>query len=203
MDVINLYHETISEYPNTILRMIEANSVENMRNHACRFAMGLKDIGFGDKLEKHDYLVQLDVDHRYHPRFIIDLLKHDKEIVTGCTSRRAYPYGQTQFKKLQKNLREKSNAANPLPDDELYTIEASGPVGMLIKVDALFKLKFPYYIRRYVGTEEEGNVLDEMGSDVYFCEKLKEAGVDLWLDPKITFPHENRRVFVNRGQLSF
>ena len=201
MDLMNLYIRTLQEYPNAIVRTIETNSVENMRNYACRFSMGLKAIQEGDTMERYDYLVQLDVDHRYPTDFIIDLMKHKKDIVTGCTSRRNYPFGQTQFKKVQTNIKEESNVVNPNPEDPLIKIGASGPVGMLIKVDVLFKLKFPYYSRKYIG--DENNVLAEMGSDVIFCEQLNEAGIDIWLDPAITFPHQLKRGFVNRGQLQF
>ena len=140
-------------------------------------------------------------DHRYNPEFIIDLMKHKKDVVTGCTSNRKAPFKQTQFKKFQKELRAEENIANPKPDEELMKIEASGPVGMIIKVDVLDKLKYPYYIIKHIGTEEEGNLESVMGGDIYFTKQLNEAGIELWLDPSITFPHEVSNVMVNRGQL--
>ena len=201
MDLVNLYITTLQKYPNTELRTVEANSVENMRNYACRYAMGLKKLQPNDKLERKDYLVMLDSDHRYAPDFILKLMKHKKDIVTGCTSNRTAPFIQTQFKVNKKNIKEKDNQVNPKPEEPLMKIGASGPVGMLIKVDVLFRLEFPYYKREYIGTEKEGNVEAEKGSDIWFCGLLNKIDVDIWLDPSITFPHEVRRVFVNRGQL--
>ena len=106
---------------------------------------------------------------------------------------------QTQFKENKVNIKEASNQVNPKPEDPLMKIGASGPVGMLIKVDVLFKLEFPYYKREYIGSKD--NPEAEQGSDIWFCGLLNKIGTDIWLDPSITFPHEVRRVFVNRGQL--
>ena len=199
LDLINLYMTTLNEYPNTKIQTIHANSVNEMRNFSCRYAMG-KRVPVGEVAEKFDYLVQLDTDHRYNSKFIIDLMKHKKDVVTGCTSNRKAPFKQTQFKKFQKNLREEDNIANPKPDEELMKIEASGPVGMIINVNVLDKLKYPYYKIQHIG-KEEGDLESIMGGDIYFTKQLFDAGVELWLDPSITFPHEVSNVMVNRGQL--
>jgi hypothetical protein len=200
MDLVNLYMETLKEYPNTKLQTIQACSVNEMRNFACRYAMGERAPN-GEEPDRADYIVQLDDDHRYKPTFINDLMKHKKDVVTGCTSNRRAPFKQTQFIKFQKEIKADENIANPSPEDELMKIDASGPVGMLIKVDVLDKLKYPYYKIDHIGTAEEGNQEAIMGGDIYFCKLLKEAGIDIWLDPKITFPHEVGMVMVNRGTL--
>lgn len=201
MDLINLYITTLQEYPNTKIQTIQACSVNEMRNFACRYAQGLRGPKGDEKPKRRDYLVQLDTDHRYRPEFIIDLMKHEKDVVTGCTSNRRVPFKQTQFIKFQKEIKSDDNIANPGTDDELMKIEASGPVGMLIKVDVLDKLTYPYYKIDHIGTEEEDNLEAIMGGDVWFAKQLKANGIELWLDPKITFPHEVSNVMVNRGQL--
>lgn len=201
MDLVNLYLTTLQEYPNAKLQTIQANSVNEMRNFSCRYALGLRGPSGDENPARADYLVQLDTDHRYPPTFIIDLMKHGKDVVTGCTSNRRHPFNQTQFKKFQKEIKAEENIANPSGDEELMKIDASGPVGMIIKVDVLDKLKYPYYTIEHIGTEEDKNVEAVRGGDIFFCKQLKDIGVDIWLDPKITFPHEVNNVFVNRGQL--
>lgn len=201
LDLINLYMKTLEEYPNTKLQTITACSVNEMRNFACRYALGKRGEPGDENPERCDYFVQLDVDHRYSPTFIIDLMKHDKDVVTGCTSNRRFPFKQTQFKKFQFEIKAEDNIANPHPDDELMKIDASGPVGMLIKTDVLDKLTYPYYKIEHIGHEEGRSVEAILGGDIYFTKKLKEAGIDIWLDPKITFPHEVANVFINRGEL--
>lgn len=200
MDLIKVYEETKRVYPNTEIQNIQANCVNEMRNYSCRYAMGK----FGkmvDTNKRYDYLVQLDTDHRYHPNFIIDLMKHDKDVVTGCTSSRHSPFKQTQFKKFIRDIRADENIENPSPEDGLIQIDSSGPVGMLIKVDVLDKLEYPYYNLVHIGCEEGRGIEATTGGDVYFCQQLKDAGIELWLDSKITFPHEVGGVFVNRGQV--
>lgn len=203
LDLINLYMKTLEEYPNTKLQTIKACSVNEMRNFACMHALGERGEPGDETPERCDYFVQLDVDHRYHPDFIIDLMKHDKDIITGCTSNRRSPWKQTQFKRFQQVFRADENIVNPHPDDELMKIEASGPVGMLIKTDVLDKLEYPYYKINHIGHEEGMKPESIMGGDIYFTKQLKKAGIDLWLDPKVTFPHQVTNVFVNRGQLQF
>lgn len=200
MDLINLYVTTLHEYPNTRLYTIQANCVNEMRNFACRQSMGIRT-PVGQEARRADYLVQLDSDHTYPNTFIIDLMKHKKDIVTGCTSNRRPPFKQTQFKKLIKDLSSEDNFVNPGENDKLMKIEASGPVGMLIKVDILDKLPYPYYKITHIGTKEKDNLEATMGGDIYFCALCKRFGIDIWLDPKITFPHQVPNVFVDRGNL--
>jgi len=201
LDLINLHRETLKEYPNTKIRTIKACSVNEMRNFACRNALGKRGEPGEVSPERCDYFVQLDTDHRYSPTFIIDLMKHNKDVITGCTSSRHAPFQQTQFKKFQFDMRDKDNLVNPHPDDELMKIESSGPVGMLIKTDVLDKLEYPYYKIDHIGNEKGRSVEAIMGGDVWFTKKLKEKDIEIWLDPKITFPHEVTNVFVNRGEL--
>ena len=202
LDLINLLEKTKEVYPNTKLQTIRACSVNEMRNFSCRNAMGKRGAPGEESLIRVDYLVQLDTDHRYSPTFIIDLMKHDKDVITGCTSSRHSPFQQTQFKKFQYEMRGEDNLVNPSPEDPLMTIEASGPVGMIVKVDVLDKLKYPYYTIKHIGDKGGFAVESIQGGDIYFCEKLKEAGIEIWLDPKVTFPHEVNGVFVNRGNIS-
>lgn len=200
LDLINLYITTLQEYPNTRLHTIQANCVNEMRNFACRQAMG-KRTPDGQEPRRADYLVQLDSDHHYPNTFIIDLMKHKKNVVTGCTSNRRPPFKQTQFKEFRKEIKEDDNIVNPSQEDDLIKIEASGPVGMLIKVDVLDKLPYPYYKINHIGNEETGNQEAIMGGDIYFCSLLKRFNIDLWLDPKISFPHQVPNVFVDKGNL--
>mgnify|MGYP000489225458 CR=1 FL=1 len=79
-------------------------------------------------------------------------------------------------------------------------IEASGPVGMLIRVEALEYMEYPYYKIDHIGTKEDPTKM--IGGDVYFSKKLKQLGIQMFLDPKVTFPH-NTSAFVNRGKVVF
>ena len=201
LDLINLLEKTKEVYPNAKLQTIRACSVNEMRNFACRYAMGKIGIN-GEDPSKYDYVVQLDVDHRYSPNFIVDLMKHKKDIVTGCTSSRHSPFYQTQFKEIIGEIRSEENIVNPSPEDGLIKIEGSGPVGMLINVKVFDKLKYPYYLIKHLGNEEGRKPESIMGGDIFFTNQLKEAGIDVWLDSKITFPHNVPGVFVNRGNIS-
>ena len=192
VDVVKLYNYTKSIYPNTEIQTIQANSVVQMRNIAMKYALG--ESKFNKDMIRFDYLVMLDIDHRYKEDFIVKFMQHNKDIVTGCTSSRKPPYIQTQYKKMIKEIKEEDNIIKPI-GNELIKAEASGLVGMLIKVDVLEKITFPFCNMEYIDDEKI------IGEDIFFCKKLKEAGYVIWVDPTVSFPHEIKNVFVNNGEI--
>lgn len=173
--VFDLYLTTSSMFPNTDLRFIKACQVNHMRNIAVTRSI----------VEKYDYLIQLDTDHLYEPDTIIRLIADDKDFVTVPTKMRVSPFLPTQFYKFTKPIKSGGNAVIVTGDEtELIKIECSGPVAMLMKVEALKKLDFPYYYMDY------SNGIDKtMGGDFIFCKQLKDKGFDLYLNPTINCNH--------------
>ena len=155
------------------LKFMQANSVNHMRNLSVKLAI---DGNF-------DYLVMLDDDHLYDKEFIVKFFQIGKDIITGCTNQRTFPYFPTQYYKIQKEMKTQKNLCY-FGEDKLEVIEASGPVGMLIKVDILKKMKWPYY---FIDWKEPERVV---GGDMNFCKTLKKLGVPIYCDLSTNFPHE-------------
>lgn len=68
-----------------------------------------------------------------------------------------------------------------LPDNPFKVNVASNGM-MLVKMDVFNNIEWPYW-----KTDIQENV--KTGADIYFCDKARKAGYDLWVDPKVTCGH--------------
>ncbi len=170
--LIQMFNYTLHFYPLTELRFVKTAEVSNMRNLAVKTAIE----------NNFDYLIQLDCDHQIQENTIVKLMKHDKDFVTVPTKQRVTPFTPTQFKKFMNPIKQKGNYIFADSKPELVECEVSGPVCMLMKVEALKQLKYPYYEMGY----KEKPV---MSSDFMFCKKVKKAGYKIYLDKTIDCPH--------------
>ena len=159
------------------VRSFSSVEVQQMRNLACIFSIK----------NNFDYIFMLDTDMKYPKDSIVKLIKHDKEIVVGSATQRKYPFYPTQYKKLGiENFKSKSNRIFISKENKkLIKIEFSGVVGALIKTKILKRLTLPYFKVGY-----KSNGIDVIGSDIYFCKKLKEKKIKMYLDPTINYSHE-------------
>lgn len=172
--LMELYIYTKKYLPNIDLKFVTANAVNHMRNLSVEMAIE----------GNFDYLISLDDDHTYEKEFIVKFFKEDKDIITGCTNQKTYPYFPTQYYKIQKEMKDFKNLCYYTGKDELKLIESSGPVGMLIKTSVFKKMKWPYYA---IDWNDKGKVI---GGDVNFCKTVKKLGIPIYCDVSTCFPHE-------------
>ncbi len=166
-------------------------AVDSIRNMAVIEAMNLKCT----------HILQLDDDHIYPDNLILKLLSHKKDIVLGVTTKSVPPFTQTQYKKIDNTkVNVEGNICEFKEGEEgLEKIGASGMVGSLIKLNVFDKIGYPFYSREY---HKEGNVVTETGEDIYFCRKLKETGIDIWCDKSLSYPHQIKQAFADRGEVT-
>lgn len=216
-DVINLLTYTWSKGYDVHLQKVDACDVNSMRNIAVKTALGMNN----DK-KIFQYFMALDSDHRFQSNFLVDFVelceKNDWQIITGLTNRKVKPYYTTQYYKLQDDLKSEDNIVNPKKSNKIIDIEASGPVGMLIRTDVFKKIRFPWFEMKYFKKKMEvvnkvnknGKLVDEkkekevdaqQGGDISFCEKLKDAKIPIKLHLGYSFPHQLDNCFVNRGKV--
>ncbi|MFW6281587.1 MAG: glycosyltransferase family 2 protein [bacterium] len=200
--LFNLFHYTQNIFPNTEIHYFSSCQVNEMRNNSVLMAIE----------RKFDYLVQLDEDHDYPQNFIIQLIGRNKDFITGCTRRRQNPYYPTQYYNFKIPLMSEENFVYSEGKDGLVKIEASGPVGMLMKVSALKELDYPYYrmdhsyYRMVLNSTEEPWTFHPvfqpmpLGGDYFFCKKVKEKGMEIWLDTSLEFPHYVRGIVRGLGE---
>ncbi len=130
-------------------------------------------------IPKATHILFVDYDVIPRPNTLKRLLSHDKDIIAGvypmsfdsciawCMSREE-PFVPLQINDLPNNLFKAKTVSNGM---------------MLVKTEVFDKLEWPYFKHLYIpGTLQ-------MGHDVYFCQKAREAGYDLWVDPKVKCEH--------------
>lgn len=208
-DLFNLYMHTKEIYPDIDIQPVKANEVSVMRNLSVKMAQGKDETNS----KVYDYLVQLDSDHHYPPEFIVKFIhmmeKNKWDILTGLTPGKKPPYKNTQYHKFFTPIDVEGNHVEcPEPKDERIQIEASGPVGMVIRTSVFDKLEFPYYNIEYGKkdeTDKNGLTFTKdtlLGSDLYFCKCLKEKGIKIMLDLNTNFPH-GKNFFLSRGKIVY
>ncbi len=121
------------------------------------------------------------IDHDVLPRrsTLQKLLDYDKDIVAGvypmvqqgklswCLSREE-PYKGLEYDKLPDNL---------------FKTKFVGCGMMLVKTEVFDKLEWPYWKKEFAPG------VFKTGDDVYFCKKARDAGYDIWVDPKLKCHH--------------
>lgn len=102
------------------------------------------------------------------------LLKLDKDIVTGVypiVTRNGFMWSVTKEDDFMLKIEDIPN--NP------FKVKYCGGGVMLVKFNVFEKVKWPYWKNVF----RPGGL--EKGADVYFCDKVRKAGYDIWCDPKV------------------
>ncbi|MDO8627138.1 MAG: hypothetical protein Q7K42_01610 [Candidatus Diapherotrites archaeon] len=135
------------------------------------------------KESKSDYALFLDSDMVF-PANLLDLLfASNKEIVSGLFYSR---------KKIKPAFRMLTDGKHIIPEkfseNELVKVDAVGLSCMLLKRSVLEKLD-SLHSRKPLFINEYSSRKDFLGEDFYFCKLLREAGFEIFLDPKILIGH--------------
>lgn len=126
-----------------------------------------------------DHIWWVDSDMKFPIDAPLRLLSRDKDIVGANYRRRRFP-----------NPNFTGMSGSPGAYKEFVTTDASPameridvlPHGMvLVKRQVYEKVPQPHYIQEYV---PEKNL--EIGEDIYFCQKAKEAGFSVWCDQELS-----------------
>jgi hypothetical protein len=136
-------------------------------------------VDFAKQIEPHPTHI-LFVDHDVLPRAtsLRKLFEHDKDLISGV-----YPTIQ-RFKIKWCVSREepfKLMGIEDLPNNPFKAHVGCNGI-MLAKMEVFDRLQWPYW-----KTCHENH--KKTGADIYFFEKAKAAGYDIWVDPKIKCGH--------------
>ncbi|MGR3292491.1 MAG: hypothetical protein ACUZ9M_00580 [Candidatus Scalindua sp.] len=135
-------------------------------------------------LPKPTHILFVDYDVLPRSNTLTRLLEHDKDIISGiyptiqkfeltwCLSR-TKPFELMEIKDLPSNPFKVHTACNGM---------------MLVKMDVFDKLEWPYWKTLFAKDIKTGKNV-KTGADIYFFEKAKAAGYDIWVDPKIKCSH--------------
>jgi hypothetical protein len=142
---------------------------------------------FLTELTPYTHLFLLDSDNIPEPGTITKLLDYDKDAVhsVGATVICGAHVFTASWKNPSGNPYEQySMPGVDHPDSHgLKQIDGCGASGLLIKRHVIQALEYPYFKMIY----SEGKL--ELGEDFYFCNKIKEAGFELWADFDLRMQH--------------
>jgi len=142
-----------------------------------------KIVSFAQSIEpKPTHILFVDYDVLPKSNTLKKLIEHDKDVVCGV-----YPAIQTHGLKWCVSRTTNDEKFDLLDIDALPDNPFKANVGangmLLVKMEVFNKLKWPYWKTVY------GEDRVKKGADIYFFEKLKDAGYDIWVDPKIKCGH--------------
>ena len=131
------------------------------------------------KLPTPTHILFVDSDVLPKKNTLEKLLLLNKDIVAGV-----YPI--TAKKGLAWSV-SKEEKFVPLSIEELpsepFKISSCGFGIVLVKMKVFEKMQWPYWKNEF----NPGGI--EKGEDLYFCDKAKEAGFEIWCDPKVKCNH--------------
>ena len=130
-------------------------------------------------LPKPTHILFVDYDVLPRANTLTKLMAHDKDIVSGVYPT-TYKCGITWC--LSRDVDFELMPINDIPKN-LFKVHDVSKGMMLVKMEVFDNLEWPYWRSEYV----KGCVFT--GADVYFCRKVKAAGYDLWIDPKLKCNH--------------
>ena len=156
---------------------VEGADVAYARNLLTERAMGVAD-----------YIMFLDDDVLPPMNTITKLLAHDKDIVSGLYFSRQEPHFPQIYLKNKEDS-QRYDCVENYEKDKLIEIDACGAGCMLIKSEVFKKIKKPYFW--YIPAGEDTL---RKGEDIYFCEKAKEAGYQIYADTSIICKHLGKKL---------
>ena len=138
------------------------------------------------KQQECSHLFIVEDDSSFHPDTVMQLLAHDKPVVTGICRARHAPFKPYIYKDLDPGLGLTWYELTE-KDRGLIKVGATGLGGILIKMNVFDKLAKPYFKHFHVGERE-------FGQDVVFGMSLIEAGVKVYCDLDVVIWHATQCV---------
>jgi hypothetical protein len=161
---------------------------------------GADQVPWDGKL-KYDYQLWIDSDIVFNTEKFYQLVLMDTHLASGwyCTedgntSSVAHWMEEDDFRKNggvmnHETLETMSKRKKP------FTVDYTGFGWLLIK-KGVFEhedIKYPWFAPK-MQVFESGEVQDMCGEDVSFCLDAKEAGFEIWCDPRVRVGHEKTRI---------
>jgi hypothetical protein len=176
------YYNMIHRPPGSLSEFVHGPSIAKNRNLIVEAAIQ----------NKCTHIFFLDDDVTCNPDVIYQLLKHDKDIVTGVLLGKSFPHRPYLFTEVNDDhmfIHYKLNDK----DTGLIPMKGAGLGIILMKIEVFNKIEAPWF--RY-----SPYIPDQLGEDLYFFDRLDETDVEVYCDLDCTamhFAHVGVRPFKN------
>lgn len=145
-------------------------------------------IPFGDKFT-YDKIISIDSDMSWSVEDFMKIYESDKDIVSGLC---ANAEGLAVFTPLDISL----PAQDFINETEVFEIFAAGFAFMAIKQGVFESIERPWfelvYVRAYSGPNNEKTLIP-FGEDYSWCQKAKQAGYKIYIDPAAKIGHIKKK----------
>lgn len=179
------------------MNTIISQDYSSMVNYArCKVAgadvtRGRHQTPFGGKVN-YDYMMWIDSDIQFIVEDFFQLLKMNKDIASGWYSQ---PGGMTPVVEKMDDEYFKSHgyyefiSADTMSNrGDIFKVDYIGFGWVLIKRGVFESISYPWFAPKLIKIGED--LEDVCSEDVSFCIDAKNAGYDIWVDPKIRVGHE-------------
>lgn len=132
------------------------------------------------------HVMFIDNDMIFPPEGIKQLIEQDLDVVGA-------PYNEKRLP-LQSTVKISDERGNLIASDiskytEPFKVYALGFGFMLCKISVFDRITRPYF--NALVDEDDVFTTD----DVYFCDKLQKAGVEIWCDPRVVVKHQGSYLY--------
>lgn len=129
------------------------------------------------KKPEYTHLLFIDDDHIFESDLALKLLARDVDIVGALAFKRRPEYEPCVYRQKE------DGKYYPILPQSFQEVDIVGTGAMLIKMEVLKKLKFPYFETTY---DKDGR---HWSVDFDFCKKAKKAGFKIFVDPEVEIKH--------------
>lgn len=153
---------------------------------------------------EYDYLLWIDSDIVFNLKSFTDLLEMDKDVATGWYYQKDGLPVTGVFKKTKmkytdenppfKDIWDKDYTYSFKNDTEIvnktkpYRVDWCGMGWMLIKRGVMERLKYPWFTPKIIRVGKD--FYEATSEDIAFALSLKEAGIEMWVNPQVRVGHE-------------
>lgn len=144
---------------------------------------------------EYDYAMHIDSDQVWTPQDIEDLIARDVDVVSGAI--RVAEIEQYAFGWFDEQLLNETNQLKRMTVEQmegkkaLIDVDFLGLAFTLVKYGIFEKLKFPWFEPlKFSENQKARRKIGWCGEDLSLCERLRNEGVKLYIDPQIIIKHE-------------
>lgn len=127
-------------------------------------------------------LLWLDSDMIYPCDLLLKLIQHNKDIVGVNYTTRRMPIRSVAFKRMDPNHKDHVRLVTGPDSTGLEEVEAIGFGCVLMKTDVFNYVEMPVFQTSFSAPVETPDAGFWEGEDVYFCRKIRAAGLKVYVD---------------------
>jgi hypothetical protein len=118
-----------------------------------------------------EWILFLDDDHSFPPTLLKGLLAHDEPVVASLYLQRVDPFLPIAYDRKDENGSYWPIDITKEGQHGLVPVVGAGTGGMLIRSEVFREVAYPWFVHT-----------TEQSEDLYFCDRLAEAGIPMYVD---------------------